>query len=70
LDAIVLLYDATVGAHGSGVGQIDDVPPLRRKLTRKADHYGDLGKPYAIAVLCAGTFVPWWSSAGVRWRGG
>lgn len=46
-----------LGAHGEGIAQLDDITPLRRKLKRKATHYGDLGRPYAIAVLCAGTFV-------------
>lgn len=46
-----------LGAHGEGIARLDDITPLRRKLKRKATHYGDLGRPYAIAVLCAGTFV-------------
>jgi len=46
-----------LGAHGEGIAEIDDITPLRRKLKRKAGHYGELDAPYAIAVLCAGTFV-------------
>ncbi len=46
-----------LGAHGEGIARLDDITPLRRKLKRKATHYGDLGGPYAIAGLCAGTFV-------------
>jgi hypothetical protein len=46
-----------LGAHREGFGQLDDISPLRRKLKRKANHYGDLGRSYAIAVLCAGTYM-------------
>jgi hypothetical protein len=46
-----------IGSQSRSFGQIEDVAPLRRKLKKKARHYGDLDHPYVIAVLCAGTFV-------------
>ena len=46
-----------LGTHSGGVGILDDASPLRAKLKRKAGHYGELGRPYVIALLCAGDFV-------------
>lgn len=50
-------HHRVVGTRSDGIGEIDDIRPLRRKLKRKAGHYGELGKPFLVAVLCAGTFV-------------
>jgi hypothetical protein len=36
---------------------IDNITPIRRKLKDKAGHYGHLGKPYVVALLCASTFA-------------
>ena len=47
----------TLGYTEEGIAQLDDISPVLRKLKRKADHYGDLDRPYVIALLCAGTFV-------------
>lgn len=43
---------------GSGDGDfIDNITPMRRKLKAKAGRYGDLGKPYVVALLCASSFA-------------
>ena len=36
---------------------IDNIKPMRRKLKDKARRYGDLGKPYVVALLCASSFA-------------
>jgi hypothetical protein len=46
-----------LGYTGEGIGELDDVSPILRKLKRKAHHYGELDRPFVIALLCAGTFV-------------
>jgi hypothetical protein len=46
-----------IGGRSDGGGPIDDLTPLRRKIKRKAGHYGELDKPYILVVLTAGTFV-------------
>ena len=47
----------TLGYTGEGIAQLDDIGPILRRLKRKAYHYGELDRPYVIALLCAGTFV-------------
>jgi hypothetical protein len=42
------------GARG---GRVNDVRPLRRKIKKKASRYGDLDKPYLVAVLALGDAV-------------
>jgi hypothetical protein len=46
-----------LGYTGEGIGEIDDVSPILRKLKRNAHHYGELDRPFVIALLCAGTFA-------------
>jgi hypothetical protein len=46
-----------LGYTGEDIGELDDVSPILRKLKRKAHHYGELDRPFVIALLCAGTFV-------------
>jgi hypothetical protein len=46
-----------LGSQSGSFGAIEDTGPLRRKLKKKAKHYGVLEHPYVIAVLSAGTFV-------------
>jgi hypothetical protein len=46
-----------LGGYTDGFAAIDDVTPLRRKLEKKADHYGELDRPYAITALYAGDFA-------------
>lgn len=43
-----------VGAFG---GRVNDVRPLRRKIKKKAARYGDLDRPYLLAVLALGDAV-------------
>ena len=50
-------HHRVIGARFDGVGSIDDLAPLRRKFKKKATHYGQLGKPFVLVVLPAGTFV-------------
>jgi hypothetical protein len=50
-------HHRVIGGRFSGVHSIDDLTPMRRKVNKKAGHYGELGKPYVVALLCAGTFV-------------
>lgn len=38
-------------------GLVDDVRPLRRKIKKKAARYGDLDRPYLLAVLALGDAV-------------
>ena len=38
-------------------GAVNDVRPLRRKIKKKAARYGDLDKPYLLAVLALGDLV-------------
>jgi hypothetical protein len=40
-----------------GAGSVNDVRPLRRKIKKKAARYGDLDKPYLLAVLALGDRV-------------
>ncbi|HET6448809.1 MAG TPA: hypothetical protein VFG31_06830, partial [Conexibacter sp.] len=42
---------------GSGTRAVDDVRPLRRKIKKKASRYGDLDRPYLLAVLALGDHV-------------
>jgi hypothetical protein len=42
------------GARG---GRVNDVRPLRRKIKKKAARYGDLDRPYLLAVLALGDQV-------------
>jgi hypothetical protein len=42
---------------GTGGGSINDVRPLRRKIKKKAARYGDLDRPYLLAVLALGDRV-------------
>lgn len=50
-------HHRVLAGGAGGADEIDDITPLRRKLKDKAGRYGDLGKPYVVALLCAGTFV-------------
>lgn len=38
-------------------GRVNDVRPLRRKIKKKAARYGDLDRPYLLAVLALGDHV-------------
>lgn len=49
--------ERVLGSSVEGFTRLDDSRPLRRKLKRKANHYGELDAPYVIAALCVGTFV-------------
>lgn len=52
--------DATARAIGLRMGlptYVDDVAPIRRAIGGKAGRYGDLGKPYVIAVNSLADFV-------------
>lgn len=40
-----------LGNTGEGIGKLDDVSPILRKLKRKAHHYGKLDRPFVIALL-------------------
>lgn len=40
-----------------GRGAVDDVRPLRRKIKKKAARYGELDRPYLLAVLALGDRV-------------
>lgn len=44
-------------AAGMRCAGVDDVRPLRRKIKKKAARYGDLDKPYLLAVLALGDAV-------------
>jgi len=50
------LVPRAAGAVTRG-GPVDDVRPLRRKIKKKAARYGDLDKPYVLAVLALGGAV-------------
>jgi hypothetical protein len=50
-------HHRVVGSRVYGMGEIDDLTPLRRKIRNKANHYGQLGKPFVLALLPLGTFV-------------
>ena len=43
--------------RGASGGAVDDVRPLRRKIKKKASRYGDLDRPYLLAVLALGDGV-------------
>lgn len=43
--------------RGAAAGAVNDVRPLRRKIKKKAARYGDLDKPYLLAVLALGDHV-------------
>jgi hypothetical protein len=43
--------------HGPRGGRVNDVRPLRRKIKKKAGRYGDLDRPYLLAVLALGEHV-------------
>jgi hypothetical protein len=42
---------------GGGTTAVNDVRPLRRKIKKKAARYGELDRPYLLAVLALGDFV-------------
>ncbi|MBT4484491.1 MAG: hypothetical protein HOC71_12535 [Candidatus Latescibacteria bacterium] len=46
-----------ISAHTPCFQKIDSSTPLRKAILRKATHYGDLGKPYFIAVNMLGNFI-------------
>lgn len=50
-------HHRVIGSRYDGVDSIDDLTPLRRKIKKKAGHYGQLDKPYVLVALAAGTFV-------------
>lgn len=50
-------HHRVVGTRSDGVGSIDDLTPLRRKIKKKATHYGELDRPFVLVALAAGTFV-------------
>src|SRR5262249_32079519 len=50
-------HHRVIGSWSSGVDRTDDISLTRRKLKDKAGRYGELGRPYVVALLCAGTFV-------------
>lgn len=43
--------------RGVGGGPVNDVRPLRRKIKKKAARYGELDRPYLLAVLALGDHV-------------
>jgi hypothetical protein len=43
--------------RGATGGRVNDVRPLRRKIKKKAARYGDLDRPYLLAVLALGDQV-------------
>jgi hypothetical protein len=43
--------------RGKGMGAVNDVRPLRRKIKKKAARYGALDRPYLLAVLALGDRV-------------
>ncbi len=43
--------------HGARGGHVNDVRPLRRKIKKKAARYGQLDRPYLLAVLALGDAV-------------
>lgn len=43
--------------RGAGRGSVNDVRPLRRKIKKKAARYGELDRPYLLAVLALGDAV-------------
>ncbi len=43
--------------RGRGGGAVNDVRPLRRKIKKKAARYGELDRPYLLAVLALGDRV-------------
>lgn len=43
--------------RGQGGGAVNDVRPLRRKIKKKAARYGELDRPYLLAVLALGDRV-------------
>jgi hypothetical protein len=45
------------GAGGGRPGAVNDVRPLRRKIKKKAARYGELDRPYLLAVLALGDRV-------------
>lgn len=45
-----------IGSLGDG-GAINETAPIKKRLRKKAGHYGALEQPFVIAVLCAGSFV-------------
>lgn len=50
-------HHRVIGSRFFGGGGLDDITPLRRKLKKKAAHYGMMDRPFIVATLCAGTFV-------------
>jgi hypothetical protein len=46
-----------LGSRSEGFAEIDDASQLRSKLKRKGTRYGQLDRPYVVALLCAGDFV-------------
>jgi hypothetical protein len=46
-----------LGSYSEGIAILDDAKPLRRNLKHKAGHYGQLNRPYIVALLCAGDFA-------------
>ena len=47
----------TIGMFSPGAGYVDDLRPLRRALREKASRYGQLDRPYLVAVLIQHFFV-------------
>jgi hypothetical protein len=45
------------GLGAGGGGAVNDVRPLRRKIKKKAARYGELDRPYLLAVLALGDRV-------------
>ena len=43
--------------RSAGGGAVNDVRPLRRKIKKKAARYGELDRPYLLAVLALGDHV-------------
>jgi hypothetical protein len=46
-----------VGSRSTCGGSVNDVRPLRRKIKKKAARYGELDRPYLLAVLALGSDV-------------
>lgn len=52
------LVSRPIGAWGPGqASAIDTFGPIRRDLEQKASRYGELNRPFVIAVLCTDTFA-------------